>query len=64
MAEPEALVCKPAEVARALQKGRNWVYEAVARGELPALRLGNSIRIPKAAVDRMLEGKGGDAGST
>ena len=54
MEHQEALVYTPREVSLALQKGRNWVYEEVAAGRLPAVRLGRSIRIPKSAVDRLL----------
>jgi excisionase family DNA binding protein len=57
----EPAVYTVGETAKLLRKGRNAIYEAVARGELPALRLGNSIRIPRRAIDRLLEGKGGDA---
>lgn len=59
MGSQEALVYKVDEAAAALQKGKNWIYEEVAAGRLPALRLGKSIRIPKAAIARLLEGKGG-----
>jgi excisionase family DNA binding protein len=30
--------------------GRNQLYQAVARGELGAVRIGRSIRIPKQAL--------------
>ena len=62
IASSEALVYTVPKAAKALRKGRNWVYEEVAAGRLPAVRLGSSIRIPKAAIARLLEGEtGGDA---
>jgi excisionase family DNA binding protein len=42
---PEVLTVR--EVAAILRVGRNQLYQAVARGELGAVRIGRSIRIPK-----------------
>lgn len=56
MADQEVLVYKVDEAARALQKGRNYIYDEVATGRLPAIRLGRSIRIPKRAIDELLAG--------
>jgi excisionase family DNA binding protein len=38
------------EVAAILRVGRNQLYQAVARGDLGAVRIGRTIRIPKTAV--------------
>jgi excisionase family DNA binding protein len=46
------------EAARLLKIGRNACYEAVARGEVPAIRIGRTIRIGRAALDRLLTGSG------
>jgi excisionase family DNA binding protein len=43
------------EAAHYLRIGRNAAYEAVQRGELYAVRIGGSLRVPKAAVLRMLD---------
>ena len=43
----ELLLLTVPETARLLRIGRNTVYELVARGELPAVRLGRVIRIPR-----------------
>ncbi len=32
------------------------VYRMVHAGELPAVRVGNSYRVPKSAVDNLLSG--------
>jgi excisionase family DNA binding protein len=45
---PEVLTVR--EAAAVLRIGRNQLYEAVARGELRAFRIGRSIRIPKQAL--------------
>ena len=38
------------EVAAILRVGRNQLYQAIARGELRAVRIGRTIRIPKTAL--------------
>jgi excisionase family DNA binding protein len=40
------------EVAALLRTGRTATYEAVRRGDLPSLRVGRKVRIPR---DRLLE---------
>jgi excisionase family DNA binding protein len=45
---PEVLTAR--EAAAILRVGRNQLYQAVARGELGAVRIGRSIRIPKHAL--------------
>jgi excisionase family DNA binding protein len=42
------------EVAAILRVGRNQLYEAVARGEVRAVRIGRTIRIPKTALVDLL----------
>ncbi len=44
------------EAAARLGIGRNAAYAAVKRGEIPALRLGKRILVPRAALDRLLTG--------
>lgn len=39
------------EVARVLRISRNLVYELVRRGDIPSLRLGRVIRVPRRALD-------------
>jgi excisionase family DNA binding protein len=45
---PEVLTAR--EAAAILRVGRNQLYQAVARGEIRAVRIGRSIRIPKHAL--------------
>ena len=42
------------ETAIELGISRNAAYEAVKRGEIPSIRIGRRLLIPKAAFDRML----------
>lgn len=46
------------EAAALLRVGERSVYAAVARGELPAVRIGRRIVVPGAALQRFLEGGG------
>ena len=49
---PEVLTVR--EAAAILRVGRNQLYQAVGRGELGAVRIGRSIRIPKQALVDLL----------
>lgn len=44
------------EAARVLGIGRNAAYEAARRGDLPALRIGGRIVVPRVALERLLAG--------
>jgi excisionase family DNA binding protein len=44
-----------AEAAQFLRLGRNSVYEAVRRHELPSVRIGRRLLIPKHALQRFLD---------
>lgn len=41
-----------------LRIGRNAMYEAIARAEIPSIRVGRKILVPRAAFDRMISGDG------
>lgn len=65
MAEPQKLVCTPDDVddvltveqaARLLRIGRNQLYDAIGRGEVPHRRIGRSIRLARSVLLRWLEG--------
>jgi excisionase family DNA binding protein len=53
---PEVLTAR--EAAAILRIGRNQLYQAVARGELGAIRIGRSIRIPRQALLALLTASG------
>lgn len=42
------------EVARLLGISRNSAYQAIERGELPAVRFGRLLKVPKVAIEKML----------
>lgn len=42
------------EAARALGIGRGSAYEAVRRGDIPSIRVGRRLVVPRAALDRLL----------
>jgi excisionase family DNA binding protein len=43
------------EAGRKLGVGRAAAYAAATRGEIPTIRIGRLIRVPKFAFDRLLE---------
>ncbi|HZL58981.1 MAG TPA: helix-turn-helix domain-containing protein [Stellaceae bacterium] len=45
------------EAARLLGIGRNHAYEAAKRGDIPCIKIGKRVLVPKAALDRLLDGK-------
>lgn len=42
------------EAAQLLRLARNTAYAAVKRGEIPTLRIGRRLLIPRDALERML----------
>lgn len=51
------------EVATLLGIGRNAAYEGARRGDFPTIKIGKSVRAPRALIHRML-GIDGEAAST
>ncbi len=43
------------EVAKILGIGRNTAYEVCRNGEIPTIRVGGRILIPRAVIDDLLE---------
>lgn len=54
----DRVVMSVPEAGAKLGLGRNASYEAAARGDLPVLRIGRSLKVPKAAFERMLNEAG------
>lgn len=51
----ERLTLTVEEAARLLGISRSFAYEAVAAGELPSIRIGRRVLIPRAALERLLD---------
>lgn len=50
----ECLTYSVEEAARVLGLSRNFAYAAVAKGEIPSLKIGRRIVVPRAAIERMV----------
>ena len=50
----ERLVYTIEESAEMLGIGRSKAYEAAQTGEIPTIRIGRRLLVPKVALDRML----------
>jgi excisionase family DNA binding protein len=50
-----AMLLRPEETARLLGISRSNAYGMLASGELPSIRLGRSIRVPRDALFRYIE---------
>lgn len=46
------------QAAELLGIGRNTAYEAVRRGEIPTIKIGRRLLVPRTALERMLSGEG------
>lgn len=58
MTSPNRITLTVTEAAKLLGISRNLCYEAVARGEIPVVRVGKRILIPKVVFERLLIGDG------
>jgi excisionase family DNA binding protein len=55
---PQRLTVTVEEAAVVLGISRATAYDAVSRGEIPCIRIGRRILIPKVALERLLDGAG------
>jgi excisionase family DNA binding protein len=53
--DDQSLTMTVSEAAAALKIGRGLAYDAVRRGEIPAIRVGKRLLIPRRALERLLE---------
>ena len=51
----DRLVLTVVEAAELLKIGRSCAYEAIRNGQLPVIRMGRRILVPRAALERLLE---------
>ncbi len=54
---PEILTMSVPEAGRLLGLSRNAAYEAARRREIPVLRFGRKLRVPRVAFERLLGGE-------
>ncbi len=62
--EMEPLLLRAGEVARLLCLGRSKVFAMLAAGELPTVRFGRSVRVPRVALERWIEERTQQASGT
>lgn len=64
----DRLLLRAADVANLLGLGRSKVYELMAAGQLPTIRIGHSVRVPAQALEewvaRQVEDQVGSDGAT
>jgi hypothetical protein len=56
--EDKCLVLDVPKAGEMLGLNRNAAYAAAKRGDIPTIRIGKLIKVPKVAFDRMLERAG------
>ena len=56
--DPERLVYSVAEAGKLLNLSRGSTYEGIRTGQIPSVKIGRRILVPRAALDRLLEGTG------
>ncbi|MDR5727950.1 MAG: helix-turn-helix domain-containing protein [Terriglobia bacterium] len=54
--ELKAITYRIEEAAQLLGIGRNTAYEAARTGQLPTVRIGKRLLVPKVALDKLLNG--------
>ena len=47
----ERILLKPLEAAQVLGIGRSLMYELIARGEIPSVRLGRCLRVSRESLE-------------
>jgi len=52
--EEERLTLTVEETAKALGIGRQLAYERVKTGEIPAIKIGRRLLVPRAALEKLL----------
>jgi excisionase family DNA binding protein len=56
MDEHDETICiRPSEAARRLSISKSSIYNLIAAGKIPSCKIGNMIRIPVAALRRVVE---------
>jgi excisionase family DNA binding protein len=56
VSENNTALYTPEEARQILRLSRNGIYEAIARGEVPHIRIGRKILVPRLQLERMING--------
>ncbi len=54
------LLLRAEEAAKLLSLGRSTVFQLMATGELPCVRIGRAVRIPRSALERWVRERSGE----
>lgn len=52
---PSPILLRAEEVALQLGLGRTKVFEMLAAGELPVVRIGRSVRVPRRSLEQWVD---------
>jgi len=53
MDKQKPLFVRPREAAAMIGAGRSKIYELIASGEIPSVRIGGMLRVPVAALEKL-----------
>jgi excisionase family DNA binding protein len=48
------LVVRPIKAAVLLDMGKSSIYDAIHKGEIPAIRINGNLRVPMAAIEQLI----------
>ncbi len=51
---PDALLLRAEECARITSLGRSTIFNLIASGELPAVRVGRAVRVPRIGLEEWI----------
>ncbi len=54
--DEKTMLLKPREAAKLLSISTSKMYDALARGDVPAVRVAGCLRVPRAWIDRQIYG--------
>lgn len=52
-----SMLLKVSEVADELRVARSYAYRLIQEGELPVVRIGRSVRVPREALEEWVRGR-------
>ncbi len=58
----EKLLLRPTEAAKAISLGRSKMYDLIAKGIIPSIRIGKSVRVPADGLREWVKAQTGISG--